>query len=153
MFSHRFPWQKHQRSPAQRSSRLHLDNVMMDRPEAGAVAELWPVWTNVAVGRNISIHSCIQYIHIYIQTNKQTYKCSNPPPPGPWSWVPLCGVVGVWYGMVGMYGVYGRSGMACLECMVGMVCKSGRVCLIWQYVWSVWYVWLLWWVWNVSYVR
>ena len=24
---------------------------------------------------------------------------------------PPCGVVGVWYGMLGMYGVYGRSGM------------------------------------------
>ena len=33
-----------------------------------------------------------------------------------------CGVVGVWYGMLGMYGVYGRSGMACLESMV---------CLVW----------------------
>ena len=44
-----------------------------------------------------------------------------PPPPPLWcgggGTVPLppCGVVGVWYGMLGMYGVYGRSGMACLE--------------------------------------
>ena len=38
-----------------------------------------------------------------------------PPPP--------CGVVGVWYGMLGMYGV-----------MVG---------LVWH-VWKVWYVWYVW---------
>ena len=94
------------------------------------------------------------------------------PPPPLWcgggvalSPSPPRGVVGVWYGMLGMYGVYGRSGMACLEsmvCLVGMVCMAwmvgvvwivGMVCLIWQYVWSVWYVWLLWWVWHVSYVR
>ena len=42
---------------------------------------------------------------------------------------PPCGVVGVWYGMVGMYGVYGRSGMACLESMVCLVCMVGMVCM------------------------
>ena len=47
---------------------------------------------------------------------------SSPSPPVVW-WgcgtvpLPPCGVVGVWYGMLGMYGVYGRSGMACLESM------------------------------------
>ena len=45
----------------------------------------------------------------------------SPPPP--------CGVVGVWYGMLGMYGVYGRSGMACLESMVCLVCMVGMVCM------------------------
>ena len=55
-----------------------------------------------------------------------------PPPPRAVVWwgcgtvpLPPCGVVRVWYGMLGMYGVYGRSGMACLEsmvCLVGMVC-------------------------------
>ena len=42
---------------------------------------------------------------------------------------PPCGVVGVWYGMLGMYGVYGRSGMACLESMVCLVCMVGMVCM------------------------
>ena len=41
--------------------------------------------------------------------------------------LPPCGVVGVWYGMLGMYGVYGRSGMACLE---NMVCLESMVCLV-----------------------
>ena len=63
---------------------------------------------------------------------------ATPPPPhglGPIYWphmrsspFPPCGVVGVWYGMLGMYGVYGRSGMACSEsmvCLVGMVCMAG----------------------------
>ena len=40
-----------------------------------------------------------------------------------------CGVVGVWYGMLGMYDVYGRSGMACLESMVCLVCMVGMVCM------------------------
>ena len=39
------------------------------------------------------------------------------------------GVVGVWYGMLGMYGVYGRSGMACLESMVCLVCMVGVLCM------------------------
>ena len=43
--------------------------------------------------------------------------------------LPPCGVVGVWYGMLGMYGVYGRSGMACLESMVCLVCMVGMVCM------------------------
>ena len=42
---------------------------------------------------------------------------------------PPCGVVGVWYCMLGMYGVYGRSGMACLESMVCLVCMVGMVCM------------------------
>ena len=52
---------------------------------------------------------------------------------------PSCGVVGVWYGMLGMYGVYGRSGMACLEsmvclvCMVGMYGMSGWYCMDGRY--------------------
>ena len=56
------------------------------------------------------------------------------PPPVVW-WgcgtvpLPPCGVVGVWYGMLGMYGVYGRSGMACLESMVCLVCMVGMVCM------------------------
>ena len=57
-----------------------------------------------------------------------------PPPPVAW-WgcgtvpLPPCGVVGVWYGMLGMYGVYGRFGMACLESMVCLVCMVGMVCM------------------------
>ena len=58
------------------------------------------------------------------------------PPPPLWcgggvalSPSPPCGVVGVWYGMLGMYGVYGRSGMACLESMVCLVCMVGMVCM------------------------
>ena len=43
--------------------------------------------------------------------------------------LPPCGVVGVWYGMLGMYGVYGRSGMACLESMVCLVCMVGMLCM------------------------
>ena len=49
--------------------------------------------------------------------------------------LPPCGVVGVWYGMLGMYGVYGRSGMACLEsmvCLVGMVCMAWVVGIVWM---------------------
>ena len=42
---------------------------------------------------------------------------------------PPCGVVGVWYGMLGVYGVYGRSGMACLESMVCVVCMVGMPCM------------------------
>ena len=42
---------------------------------------------------------------------------------------PPCGVVWVWYGMLGMYDVYGRSGMACLESMVCLVCMVGMVCM------------------------
>ena len=42
---------------------------------------------------------------------------------------PPSGVVGVWYGMLGMYGVYGRSGMACLESMVCLVCMVGMLCM------------------------
>ena len=59
---------------------------------------------------------------------------SSPSPPVAW-WgcgtvpLPPCGVVGVWYGMLGMYGVYGRSGMACLEIMVCLVCMVGMVCM------------------------
>ena len=61
-----------------------------------------------------------------------------PPPPwdgshilAPYEIFPLppCGVVGVWYGMLGMYGVYGRCGMACLESMVCLVCMVGMVCM------------------------
>ena len=64
------------------------------------------------------------------------------PPPPLWcgggvalSPSPPCGVVGVWYGMLGMYGVYGRSGMACLEsmvCLVGMVCMAWVVGIVWM---------------------
>ena len=46
-----------------------------------------------------------------------------------------CGVVGVWYDLLGMYGVYGRFGMACLEsmvCMVGMVCVAWMVGIVWM---------------------
>ena len=66
------------------------------------------------------------------------------PPPVVW-WgcgtvpLPPCGVVGVWYGMLGMYGVYGRSGMACLESMVCLVCMVGMVCMPWV-VGIVWMV-------------
>ena len=66
------------------------------------------------------------------------------PPPVVW-WgcgtvpLPPCGVVGVWYGMLGMYGVYGRSGMACLESMVCLVCMVGMVCMAWV-VGIVWMV-------------
>ena len=64
------------------------------------------------------------------------------PPPPLWcgggvalSPSPPCGVVGVWYGILGMYGVYGRSGMACLEsmvCLVGMVCMAWVVGIVWM---------------------
>ena len=69
---------------------------------------------------------------------------SSPSPPVVW-WrygavpLPPCGVVGVWYGMLGMYGVYGRSGMACLESMVCLVCMVGMVCMAWV-VGIVWMV-------------
>ena len=43
--------------------------------------------------------------------------------------LPPCGVVGVWYGTLGMYGVYGLSGLACLESMVCLVCMVGMVCM------------------------
>ena len=72
----------------------------------------------------------------------------SPSPPVVW-WgcgtvpLPPCGVVGVWYGMLGMYGVYGRSGMACLESMVclmfgmygryGMYGMSGWYCMDGRY--------------------
>ena len=98
------------------------------------------------------------YTYIYIYTYIYVYICTrpcHPPPPlpphgmGPIYWPhmrssppplwcggsvalspsPPCGVVGVWYGMLGMYGVYGRSGMACLESMVCLVCMVGMVCM------------------------
>ena len=56
----------------------------------------------------------------------------SPSPPVLW-WgcgtvpLPPCGVVGVWYGMLGMYVVYGLSGLACLESMVCLVCMVGVV--------------------------
>ena len=96
------------------------------------------------------INKQCSYIYIYICTRP----CHPPPPPPIWDgshilvpyeifplpplWCgggvalspsPPCGVVGVWYGMVGMYGVYGRSGMACLESMVCLVCMVGMVCM------------------------
>ena len=59
------------------------------------------------------------YIYIYAPG-----PATPPLPPPAWDGshieifpLPPCGVVGVWYGMLGMYGVYGRSGMACLESM------------------------------------
>ena len=100
------------------------------------------------------------WIYIYICTRP----CHPPLPPPPWDgshilapyeifplpplWCgggvalspsPPCGVVGVWYGMLGMYGVYGRSGMACLESMVCLVCMVGMVCMAWV-VGIVWMV-------------
>jgi len=63
-------------------------------------------------------------IHLYLYM----HQALPPPPFPPPAWdgshieifpLPPCGVVGVWYGMLGMYGVYGRSGMACLESMDG----------------------------------
>jgi len=82
----------------------------------------------------------IKHSSIYI------YKCTRPchPPHGMGpilrsSPSPPCGVVGVWYGMLGMYGVYGRSGMACLESMVCLVCMVGMVCMAWV-VGIVWMV-------------
>ena len=83
------------------------------------------------------------YVHIYIHI----YMHQALPLP-PMGWVPYtalpslwcgggvvlspsppCGVVGVWYGMLGMYGVYGRSSMECLESMVCLVCMVGMVCM------------------------
>jgi len=69
MFSHRFPWQ-HQRSPAQRSSRLHLDNVMMDRPEAGAVASLNKCCGWEKHGCNMDMSPYL-YIAIYTSSTAQ----------------------------------------------------------------------------------
>ena len=83
------------------------------------------------------------------------YICTRPchPPSPPWDgspsplWCgggvalspsPPCGVVGVWYGMLGMYGVYGRSGMACLESMVRLVCTVGMVCMAWKVILYGW---------------
>ena len=86
------------------------------------------------------IHMRDTYMYIYAPGPATTplpprWDGSHPPPPL-WrgggvvlSPSPPCGVVGVWYGMLGMYGVYGRSGMACLESMVCLVCMVGMVCM------------------------
>ena len=76
------------------------------------------------------------YIYIYIYMHQ-----ALPPPLPPMGWVPHiapiwdlppcpCGVVGVWYGMLGL-----------MVCMVG---------LVWH-VWKVWYVWYVWHEWLVLY--
>jgi len=59
-----------------------------------------------------------------------------PPPPhgmGPIYWPhmrsspsPPCGVVGVWYGMLGMYGVFGMYGRYGIYGMSGWYCMDGR---------------------------
>ena len=99
---------------------------------------------------NIQSKNSLYIEYVYICTRP----CHPPPPPPIWDgshilvpyeifplpplWCgggvalspsPPCGVVGVWYGMVGMYDVYGRSGMACLESMVCLVCMVGMVCM------------------------
>ena len=67
-----------------------------------------------------------------------------PPPPVVWCspvvwWgcgtvpLPPCGVVGVWYGMLGMYDVYGRSGMFGMYASYGMYGMIGWYCMDGRY--------------------
>ena len=118
------------------------------RPIIVSISCQFLIYIYIYIQYNIVLYMYYMYMYIYICTRP----CHPPLPPPPWDgsqyimrsspspplWCgggvalspsPPCGVVGVWYGMLGMYGVYGRSGMACLESMVCLVCMVGMVCM------------------------